>query len=158
LHVILSQLWNRENKIANWRHMAHNERQMAHTEHVSNPSRDIEAVREGLPTERVDKMAQSLAVERTVLLGILGISARTVQRKNRSAVRLSPAASDRLARMDRILVLATEAFGTKEKAAEWLKRSSRALGNQQPIGLLDTDAGTQCVERELRQIQHGFVY
>lgn len=131
---------------------------MAHREHVPTPSRLIEAVREGLPTARLDKMAQSLAVERSVLLHILGISARTVQRKNRSAVRLSPAASDRLSRMDRILILATEVFGAKEKAVEWLKRSSRALGNQQPIQLLDTDAGTQRVERELRQIQHGFVY
>ncbi len=131
---------------------------MAHREHVPSPSRVIEAVREGLPTSKLDKMAQSLAVERNILLGILGISARTVQRKNRSAVRLSPAASDRLSRMDRILILATEVFGTREKAVEWLKRSSRALGNQQPIQLLDTDAGTQCVERELRQIEHAFVY
>jgi hypothetical protein len=27
-----------------------------------------------------------------------------------------------------------------------------------PLTLLDTDAGAQQVERELRQIQHGFVY
>jgi putative toxin-antitoxin system antitoxin component (TIGR02293 family) len=158
LPVILSQLRSGEIKIAFVRHMAHNEGQMAHTQHIPAPSRVIEAVREGLPTARVDKMAQFLSVERTFLLGILGISARTVQRKNRSAVRLSPAASDRLSRMARILSLATEVFDTKEKAAEWLKRPSRALGNQQPIRLLDTDAGTQCVERELRQIQHGFVY
>jgi len=126
--------------------------------HEPTPSRVIEGIREGLPTTRLDKMAQALAVERSVLIGILGISERTVQRKSRSAVRLSPAASDRLSRMDRILSLATDVFGAKEKAAEWLKRSNRALGNQQPIQLLDTDAGTQCVERELRQIQHGFVY
>ena len=103
-------------------------------------------------------MAQSFAVERNILSGIPGISARTVQRKNRSAVHLSPAASDRLSRMDRILILATEVFGTREKAVEWLKRTSRAPHNQQPIQLLDTDAGTQCVKRELRQIEHAFVY
>jgi hypothetical protein len=32
------------------------------------------------------------------------------------------------------------------------------LGNELPLRLLDTDAGTQQVERELRQIQHGFAY
>ena len=53
-----------------------------------------------------------------VFLSILGISARTVQRKTRSAVRLSPAASDRLSRMARILSLATEVFGAEEKAVE----------------------------------------
>jgi len=131
---------------------------MAHGEHIPTTGRTIDAVREGFPAARIDKMAQSLAVERTALLNILGISTRTVQRKSRAAARLSPSASDRLSRMDRILTLAIEVFGDGDKAAKWLKRSSRALGNQQPIQLLDTDAGTQCVERELRQIQHGFVY
>ena len=103
-------------------------------------------------------MAETLAVERRVLTGILGISERAVRRKRRSAVRLTPTASDRLSRIDRILSLATEVFGATEKAAEWLKRSNHALGNQQPIQLLDTDAGTQCVEQKLRQIQHSFAY
>lgn len=41
-------------------------------------------------------------------------------------------------------------FGDSEKAANWLKRPSRALGKELPLRLLDTDAGTQQVERELR--------
>lgn len=118
----------------------------------------IEAVRKGFPTERLDKMAQALSVDRAVLLGILGISERTIQRKHRSSDRLSPGASDRLSRVDRIFSLATEVFGSRQKATEWLKRSSRALGNEVPLELLDTDTGSQRVERELRQIQHGFVY
>jgi len=73
-------------------------------------------------------MAVTLAVERRVLIGILGISERAVQRKSRSAVRLTPTASDRLSRIDRILSLATEVFGATEKAAEWLKRSNHGLG------------------------------
>ena len=67
-------------------------------------------------------------------------------------------ASDRLARIDRIYALAVEVFGDSGKAAEWLKRPSRALGKELPLRLLDTDTGTEQVERELRQIQHGFVY
>jgi uncharacterized protein (DUF2384 family) len=39
-----------------------------------------------------------------------------------------------------------------------MKRPSRALANELPLELLDTDAGTQRVEQELRQIQFGFVY
>ncbi|HEV2445335.1 MAG TPA: MbcA/ParS/Xre antitoxin family protein [Candidatus Sulfopaludibacter sp.] len=59
---------------------------------------------------------------------------------------------------DRIYALAVEVFGDGGKATEWLKRPSRALGMEVPLRLLDTDAGTERVERELRQIQHGFVY
>ena len=103
-------------------------------------------------------MAQTLSIDPAALLAVLGISERTLSRKYRSAERLSPGVSDRLSRVDRILKLAVEVFGNTEKAALWLKRPSRALGNEMPFQLLDTDAGSQRVERELRQIQHGFVY
>ena len=103
-------------------------------------------------------MAHLLAVDRTLLLRILGVSERTIQRKHMLSERLSPAASDRLSRIDRIYTLAVDVFGDGGKAAQWLKRPSRALANEVPLKLLDTDAGTQQVERELRQIQYGFVY
>jgi putative toxin-antitoxin system antitoxin component (TIGR02293 family) len=88
----------------------------------------------------------------------LGVSQRTIERKQALSERLSPVVSDRLSRIDRIYTLAIEVFGDSQKAARWLKRPSRALTNQLPLKLLDTDAGTQQVERELRQIQYGFVF
>jgi putative toxin-antitoxin system antitoxin component (TIGR02293 family) len=103
-------------------------------------------------------MAQLLTVDRALLLRVLGVSERTVQRKQVLSARLSPAASDRLSRIGRIYTLAVEVFGDSDKAARWMKRPSRALANELPLKLLDTDAGTQQVEQELRQIQHGFVY
>ena len=118
----------------------------------------IGAVRKGLPLGRLTQMAQALSVDRAVLLRILGVSQRTMQRKQVHSDRLTPAASDRLSRIDRIYSLAVAVFGDGEKAAQWLKRPSRALANETPLKLLDTDAGTQRVERELRQIQYGFVY
>lgn len=118
----------------------------------------IETIRKGFPAARLDQMARILAVERPIFLALLGLSERTFQRKTQRAARLSPVVSDRLARLDRIILLATEVFGAKEKAIQWLKRPSRALDSQIPLQLLDTDAGTQRVERELRQIQYGFVF
>jgi putative toxin-antitoxin system antitoxin component (TIGR02293 family) len=118
----------------------------------------IDAVRKGLPPAKLTEMARLLAVDRALLLRILGVSQRTVQRKRALSHRLNPAASDRLSRLDRIYNLAVDVFGDSEKAAQWLKRPSRALANELPLELLDTDTGTQQVERELRQIQYGFVY
>jgi putative toxin-antitoxin system antitoxin component (TIGR02293 family) len=118
----------------------------------------IGAVRKGLPAGQLNRMAQLLAVDQAFLLRILGVSQRTMQRKQALSDRLSPSASDRLSRIDRIYTLAAGVFGDGEKAAQWLKQPSRALANEQPLKLLDTDAGTQQVERELRQIQYGFVY
>lgn len=141
--------------------MADNNRQMAQqrTHRLASPPRDaIEAIRKGFPADRLEQMAQLLSVERPMFLALLGLSERTFQRKARTADRLSPVVSDRLARLDRIVLLATEVFGARDQAVQWLKRPSRALGAEMPLQLLDTDAGTQRVERELRQIQHGFVY
>lgn len=141
--------------------MADDYRQMAQqsTRLSASTSREaIETIRKGFPSARLGQMAQLLSVERPAFLALLGLSERTWQRKTQTAVRLSPAVSDRLARMDRIILLATEVFGAEVKAVQWLKRPSRALGTEMPLQLLDTDAGTQRVEQELRQIQHSFVY
>ena len=118
----------------------------------------IGTIRKGFPAGKLDQMAELLNVDRTVLLDVLGISERTIQRRHSVAAPLSPVASDRLSRIDRIFSLAVEVFGDQDKAAQWLKRPSRALGNEVPLQLLDTDAGTQQVERELRQIEHSFVF
>jgi putative toxin-antitoxin system antitoxin component (TIGR02293 family) len=118
----------------------------------------IRTVRKGLPAGKLDQMAELLNVNRTELLDILGISERTIQRRHSVAAPLSPIASDRLSRIDRIFSLAVEVFGDHDKARQWLKRPSRPLGNEVPLQQLDTDAGTQQVERELRQIEHSFVF
>ncbi len=103
-------------------------------------------------------MAVRLKVDRLALVAVLGISERTAQRKHRHEELLSPSASDRLARIERIFNLAASVLGSEEKAAEWLKRPSRPLGNEKPLELLDTDLGAQEVERELRQIEYSFAY
>ena len=141
--------------------MADNTRQMAQQETLlpeGTSSAVIETVRKGFPAARLEQMAQQLSVERPMVLALVGLSERTLQRKTQTEARLSPAVSDRLARMDRIIALATEVFGGTEKAVQWLKRPSRALGTEIPLQLLDTDAGTESVERELRQIQYSFAY
>ena len=136
------------------RHLSHNNRQMPN----SMPSEIIGTVRKGLPAGKLDQMAELLNVDRAELLDVLGISERTIQRRHSVAAPLSPIASDRLSRIDRIFSLAVEVFGDQDKARQWLKRPSRALGTEVPLQLLDTDAGTQQVERELRQIEHSFVF
>ena len=57
-------------------------------------TRAIAAVRKGLPAGTLNDIAQLLAVDRALLLRVLGISERTLQRKRALSARLSPAASD----------------------------------------------------------------
>lgn len=104
----------------------------------------------------LDHLAQLLQVDRGELARVLGVSLRTLQRKAGENQRLGPAASDRLARVRRILDLATGVLGEPAKGARWLTSVSRALGGEVPLHMLDTDMGTQRVQQELHQIEFGF--
>jgi putative toxin-antitoxin system antitoxin component (TIGR02293 family) len=118
----------------------------------------IEQVRKGLPMKALHDLANKLQVERSELAYILGTSLRTLQRKEEASDRLGPAASDRLVRVARILDLATHVFGEPAKASAWLTSKSRALENEIPLYMLDTDIGTERVQQELRQIEFGMPF
>jgi len=115
-------------------------------------------VRQGLPLRALDDLAQQLNVERAALAHVLGTSVRTLQRKTEESERLGPAASDRLARITRILNLAAHVFGEPAKASIWLTSISRALDGEVPLYMLDTDIGTERVQQELRQIEYGMPF
>ena len=50
---------------------------------------------------------------------------------------------------------AEETFGNKEKARRWLRRPTAPLNNEEPLKLLDTEAGARLVEALLVRIEHG---
>jgi putative toxin-antitoxin system antitoxin component (TIGR02293 family) len=77
-----------------------------------------------------------------------------LQRKVGDNDRLGSAASDRLARVQRILQLAEHVLGDTTKAARWLTTPSRIL-HDTPLRMLDTDIGSQRVQQELHQIEFG---
>jgi putative toxin-antitoxin system antitoxin component (TIGR02293 family) len=62
--------------------------------------------------------------------------------------------SEMLVRYIRIQTMATDLWGL-EKAAVWLQRSNKALDNETPLALLDSDQGALAVETLLGQISHG---
>lgn len=117
-----------------------------------------ESVRRGLSVRALDHLAQLLQVDRAELGRVVGVSLRTLQRKAGEKERLGPSASDRLARVRRILDLATDVLGEQAKGARWLTSRSRALAGEVPLHMLDTDMGTQRVEQELHQIEFGFPF
>lgn len=128
----------------------------------------IQFVRAGLPVESLNAMLASMTTAvflQSEVFDLIG-SARTLQRKRaksasrgaaktRQTVRLSPAESDRLARLARVVVRAEEAFGSSAKTQRWLSKPNRALEGTRPLELLDSDAGALAVERVLGRIEHG---
>ena len=113
-----------------------------------------EVVRDGISYSALDHVLRSDDLEASEAYALVG-SRRTLLRKKQEGKKLSPAESDRLTRVVRIIARAEEALGNREKAHAWLRLPNRALGGQQPLDLLDSDAGSRMVERILGRIEHG---
>lgn len=114
----------------------------------------ISLVRSGLPLSSIARVRKKLKVNESALLSLMGMSKETYQQRQEARENLSLIESDRLYRLARIEAHATEVFEDEETAADWLKQPNRALG-EKPIDLLDTDAGTDRVDRLLTRIEFG---
>jgi putative toxin-antitoxin system antitoxin component (TIGR02293 family) len=115
----------------------------------------VELTRRGLPVTTILFVANDLAVQRTAVARVLGISDRTLSRRVASSSRLTAEESDRVVRRARVLAIANDTFDDKTKAARWLQTPNRALEGDKPFDRLDTDAGVQSVEEVLGRIAYG---
>jgi putative toxin-antitoxin system antitoxin component (TIGR02293 family) len=58
-------------------------------------------------------------------------------------------------RVARVTAKAEETFGSKEKAHSWMCRPTTPLNGEEPLKLLETEAGARLVEDLLIRICHG---
>lgn len=116
-----------------------------------------EALLAGLPGAALTHLMDRLSVvnQETFLGEGVGISARTVQRKQKSLGALDLEQSRRLWKFAQILSKATNIFGSQEEAEQWLLRPALALEQNRPIDLLATPAGEALVEDLLGRIEYG---
>lgn len=119
------------------------------------PLQQARAVAKGLPVKAV----RDLMRDKVVTLGDLArvvAPRRTLDRRMKEGMALSPGESDRLARFIILLDLATQIFGERAEAMRWLSEPKRPLDDQAPLDLMRTDAGARVVEDYVLQIRHGF--
>jgi putative toxin-antitoxin system antitoxin component (TIGR02293 family) len=121
---------------------------------LANDSDLREAIREGFPPAVVAELMEGSGLTLKELAESLDLSARSLQRRRRSG-RLARFESDRLYRLARIVALAQQSLGDRDKAMRWLKRGNRALGGLAPIAAIDTELGARQVENVLGRIAYG---
>jgi putative toxin-antitoxin system antitoxin component (TIGR02293 family) len=113
-----------------------------------------EAIREGFRPQVVQELMRTSGLTLKELAGALDLSPRSLQRRRRSG-RLARYESDRLYRLARIVAIATEYLGDRERAARWLKQPNRVLGGIAPVKAMDTELGARQVENVLGRIAYG---
>lgn len=115
-----------------------------------------QTVQAGLPYHALEAVMERFGLAQAEVAAVLGVPPRTMARRKRSR-RLHPDESDRLIRLARLATQAVQVFGKEDKAAMWMHRPNRALGNQAPLNLLRTDLGAKQVEEVLGRIEHGVI-
>lgn len=109
-------------------------------------------IRSGVSLEAIDNL--SLYGVNAVSVGI--INARTLRHRRTKGERLSPEEGDRLYRVSKLVVLADQLFGDKDKAAHWLNKAQKAFGGLSALETAATTPGYVAAEEVLERINHGF--
>ncbi len=112
-------------------------------------------IRKGIPMAAGSQLKEKLSLTDKDFADIIGLSARTFTRKKKAGGNLPPEASDRLFRLARVFAFAVEVLGEENYAKAWLNTPNIALGNETPIDLIRTDAGTEEVKNLLGRIKYG---
>jgi putative toxin-antitoxin system antitoxin component (TIGR02293 family) len=116
----------------------------------------IETIRQGLPKQALERLAEALRVKVLDLENILPISKRTLQRYARQDVKFLPKElSDHMLQVAKVYARAVDVFEDEERALEWLQAPIVALGGRIPMSLLDTSAGVDLVLTELGRLEYG---
>lgn len=113
--------------------------------------------RAGVPAAAVDVLAGRLGLSRARFVAALGLKGSTIERRLAAKQALSPAESDKLYRVEKVLSRAVEVLEDEGGAVAWLQRPIRSLGGVSPLSLLDTDAGVDLVMDTLARIEYGIV-
>jgi putative toxin-antitoxin system antitoxin component (TIGR02293 family) len=122
---------------------------------VSSTLDFVPFIRKGLPIKAVAAVAKALALTPAATVKSLGVAERTYARRVEKRQRFSVDESERIVRLARVLAMATDVMGDRDRARHWVVEPSRALGNVSPLTLLDTDIGADAVFDELGRIEYG---
>jgi putative toxin-antitoxin system antitoxin component (TIGR02293 family) len=122
---------------------------------LRDPTQIIESIRNGLPAEAVDYVANLLSLSRAALLDSIKIPASTLERRLRNGETLNLEESDRVSRVAKVLRRAVEVFGDEEQGKAWMTDHVSSLGGKAPLSLLDTMEGYDLVNTTLSRIEYG---
>ncbi len=116
----------------------------------------LAAVRRGFPYAALERLMQAMGLTREEIEQVVALPARTLTRR-KHAKHLQSAESDRVLRLARVAAHAVAALGSEDKAAQWLHRTNRSLGDRAPLTFLDTDLGTTQVDDVLTRLEQGVI-
>lgn len=115
----------------------------------------LRAIGKGVPYRSFERLRRSARLSIDRLADLVGVPRRTMTRRKAEG-RFSPAESDRLFRVARLLGAAIDLFeGDVEAASDWLLAAQPALGGTVPLDLARSEVGVREVEQLIGRLEHG---
>jgi putative toxin-antitoxin system antitoxin component (TIGR02293 family) len=130
----------------------------------ASPFDRITLIKQGLPAAEAKRIITELAIGQGAALKALKLSPATVNKKAKQDHTLSPAESERVIGIARLVgqveAMVQESgdpqgFDAAAWMSRWLKEPLPALGGARPIDLMDTMEGQALVSTALAQMQSG---
>jgi putative toxin-antitoxin system antitoxin component (TIGR02293 family) len=130
----------------------------------SAPNEKIEEIRRGVPATSVGQLSEVMGISKETLIGFLGLSRATLNRKVQNNQPLSRDESERVVGVQTLIgqVQAmveesgvAEGFDAAKWVSRWLSEPLPALGGQKPADYMDTIEGQKLVANLLAMAQSG---
>ncbi len=122
-----------------------------------NETQRLAYIRTGFPPGWVKAVRSAFQLSNSQLEALLSTSVSTLERRQRQQRPLDLVGSERLDRVATLAVRAAELFEDQDVARRWMMTPNRALNDQTPIALCETEIGACQVRRALAALQHGGV-
>lgn len=120
------------------------------SEAFSEPLNRVDTFREGLSKNSFENLKEITGLDSTTLAAALGVSSKTIQRKQIFDV----IQSEKMYKLADLYATGLSYFG-KEGFRRWMNRPLFSIGNRKPIELIDVNEGILLLKSEISRLQHG---
>lgn len=115
----------------------------------------VKALKTGLPYARLITFTKKSGLSFAEIARILQIPPRTLARRKAQGT-LTGLESERLVRLARLFDQAVQLFeGDTTAALTWLRAPAKAMANQAPLEMADTEIGARAVEDLIGRLEFG---
>lgn len=118
--------------------------------YFDEPLNRVEAFRLGLGKDAFESLKAIAGLDYNTLAAALGISAKTIQRKEV----FDTIQSEKMFELAELYAIGIAYFGL-EDFRRWMERPLFSLGNRKPLDLIDVSEGLDILKSEIMRLQHG---
>lgn len=122
----------------------------------SNRKERIEVIRAGVPYGALESLGKRMGQPVKIVLGLLGMPQTTYNKRKAEGQLLDPRHGEWALQLVELLDQGEETFnGNWDRFQRWLLQPNVALGDSQPLQLLDTLSGMEEVKNCLHRMEFG---